>query len=686
MLHNHFCSGKPVTFKHFSRKSYAVFRSLKREVRIGVMSVVTLTYANPECVSASPVLHVERPDTNNIRSLRTAEVTGTRTPLAAEKAARMVTVVTRETISHLAVQSITDLLKQVASVDVRQRGGFGIQSDISIDGGTFDQLTLLLNGISITNPQTGHLAADFPVDIADIERIEILEGAAGRVFGSQAFSGAINIVTRSGNDREAGARLEGGSFGTVGGGAHLNLGNRSGFNRLSGNLRRSDGGTPNSDFWQGKAFYNGSYARNGIKLDWQAGYSKQAYGANTFYSAAYPNQWEENERVIASVKGETQHGRLHLTPSASWVRTSDHFQLIRNSQTGENFHRHDVLTAGVNGWTQWIAGRTAVGMELRHEGILSTNLGKPIDAAQQVPIHGENGRMYTHRDNRTNLSLFAEHTLTWKHWTLSLGALANRNSAIDETLRWYPGIDLSFRPRSGWTLFASWNKAQRLPTFTDLYYKSPTLKGNVGLKPEKTSSLRLGSRWRNTWLAASVTGFYTRGSNMIDWVMYHADDTYHATSFELDNYGYSATATADFTHRFGANSFIRSASASYAYIYQDRKDGQDIYKSNYALEYLRHKSTFMLRHRIFGKLDATWTLRWQKRMGAYQRYDGTRPTGELTPYRPYALLDCKMQWTEPKATLYLSLNNITSHTYYDIGNIRQPGFWLMAGVSYNIGW
>ena len=81
-------------------------------------------------------------------------------------------------------------------IQKRQRGGFGVQTDISINGGTFDQITILLNGVNISNPQTGHNASDFPVALADIDHIEVLEGAASRLFGTSAFNGAINIVTK----------------------------------------------------------------------------------------------------------------------------------------------------------------------------------------------------------------------------------------------------------------------------------------------------------------------------------------------------------------------------------------------------------------------------------------------------------------------------------------------------------
>ena len=130
------------------------------------------------------------------------EVTGSRVPLTLRETARQVTIITRDEIQKIGAHSVNDLLKYIAPVDVRQRGAFGIQTDLSIRGGTFDQLTLLLNGINISNPQTGHLSMDLPVAVDQIERIELLQGPAARVYGTSAFSGVINIITKQSTKME----------------------------------------------------------------------------------------------------------------------------------------------------------------------------------------------------------------------------------------------------------------------------------------------------------------------------------------------------------------------------------------------------------------------------------------------------------------------------------------------------
>ncbi len=668
-----------VCFKHFSRKGYAVFRSLKVEIRICVLAVPMLAFAHTESLASRAdsleIVGQQMPDI----SLSATEVVGMRVPITFAETANNISVITREDIEQAKVQTVNDLLKLCSGIDVRQRGSFGIQTDISIGGGTFDQTAILLNGININNPQTGHLTADFPVSISDIERIEIYDGASARIFGSQALNGAINIITRIANKNTAEARMQGGSYGTFGGGASANFASRHYLNRISGDYLRSDGGTPNSGFDKYRAYYQGNYITPELKLIWQGGFTSQRYGANTFYSAAFPNQWEAGSRWLASVKAVTG-GKLHLSPSISWIRSFDHFQLSRHSNKGENFNRNDVFTFGLTGYTDWALGRTAIGGELRSDGLLSSNMGRPLPESEYVKVEQQDSTYYKFHDNRTNISFFAEHHITIKQITLSAGIMGNRNTAINERFCFYPGVDFCYRPAQAWKIFGSWGKSLRLPTFTDLYYKSPTQEGNIGLRPEKASTYKLGAEWRQKGIRMAVQGIRRSGSDMIDWVMYHADDIYHSTQFKLKSYELTADMSllfAELLNNEGA--FIRSINAGYTYITQERHDRQSIYKSNYALEYLRHKFTANLNHRIFGALDATWYFSWQKRMGSYLNSDNT-----LQNYHPYALVNLKVSYNRPTYNCYLSLENLASHRYHDFGSVPQPGFSVLAGARINL--
>lgn len=681
-----------VTWRQFAHQGYSAFASLHRQVRIGVLSVATLgVAAKAEAqLSQAPALEPKEEPTEEVKPLDEVTVSGTLAPLTQLQSARIVTVLQRQDIEQAGVQSINDLFKLATGVDVRQRGGFGIQSDISIDGGIFDQITILLNGVNISNPHTGHLAADFPVSISDIERIEVLEGAASRVYGGQSFGGAINIVTRHEQETTLEAGAQGGSFGTFDAGARVGLMLGRTGHRVSGGGGRSDGGTLNSDWRKGQLYYQGDFSNRHMTLDWQFGFSKKSYGANTFYSAAYPDQYERNERYLISVQGETK-GKFHFTPQVYWNRTYDNFQLVRGKQFGENFHQADVYGIKAGGYFNWWGGKTALGAELRQEGILSTNLGRDLSPEHYVDARHGHGTQYTRQDDRTSVSYNLEHNILLDRWTISAGLLANMTTSVDHRFRFYPGVDIAYRPATGWKLFLSYNKGFRLPSFTELYYKSATHEGNRGLKPEHNRSVQLGVQYATAGFQGTLRGFYHRGNRMIDWVMYTAEDNYHSAAFNLDNMGVQADARVSFPELFDKNTWLRSLSVGYTYIHQKRHDDTPIFKSNYAMEYLRHKFVASLNHRIWNRLSATWSVRWQDRMGSYLRYSGTyvdpstgflrgESTGQLVDYSPYATLDLKLQWTAEQYQVFVQGTNIINHKYYDLGNVQQPGIWVMAGA------
>ena len=672
-------------FNRFSNKGYALFSVLGKEVLVGALSVATLSHAKAEGISTEGV----KADSTLYKGgkayeLDAVNVTGSRAPMTVEQSPKIVSVITRDDIHRAAAQTINDVLKLATGVDVRQRGGFGVQTDISINGGTFDQITILLNGVNISNPQTGHNASDFPVALADIDHIEVLEGAASRVFGTSAFNGAINIVTKKAQSTGVAAMVEGGSFGSFGAQGRVQTAFASGkwthAYAVSGGYKRSDGGTENSDFEKGQGFgqINLSYDQR-FDINAQVGYAQQSYGANTFYSAKFNNQYEKTDHAMASLNLNLHdpHQTWQIAPQFYYNNFKDHYQLTRGkagAAAGENYHDLDVYGGGLNANIAWMLGKTAVAFDISKERIYSTALGEPLAEEDYKNIHGTD-RQYTRKGERTNTNIMLEHNFIFGGFTLSAGVLANKNTGLDNDFRFYPGVDMSYRPDDNWKFFASWNKALRMPTYTDLYISNVVQQGDITLSPEKNSTFKIGAQYRQKGLAATISGFYAHGTNMIDWVQTTetelADSKYHVMNIgKLDNMGYNLDATI-YMRELIHNCFITRIKVGYAYIYQDHKTDADILKSLYALEYLKHKAVFGLDHQIWKKLSASWAVRWQQRMNGYS---------------PYTKVDCKLMWDEKKYSIYVKADNITCHRYYDLAAVKQPGLWIMAGASINLGW
>lgn len=698
MLQSTLVRQRPVRWRRFSGKGYASFQSLHREVVIGVLTAAMLQssglLAKSDTLSdgdghATASLRGDdtAPGDSAAVSLTEVEVLGTRVPLTAAQQPRLVAVVSNQQLSAAAAHSVNDLLRLSSAIDTRQRGELGVQTDISLRGGTFDQVTILLNGVNISSPHTGHLSADFPLSTADVERIEIVEGPAARLFGTSAFTGAVNIVTRAAAAHpSATLNLSAGQYGFADASLALSsthhLGQRATVaHTLTGGYARADGATPNSFFSRTHFFYHGLLTTGRLRLTAQAGYSYKPYGANTFYGAASSDQWESNERLLAALRAEIKLGSVTLTPTASWNRWWDHYQWHRHvSPGGENFHRVDAAAAGLGAWVVTPVGKTSVGFELRHESILSTSLGTPC-APRPTGGHDADASIdYTRSDSRTNVTAFIDHTVTLGDVTFAAGLLALRNTSLDHRVRLYPGIDASWRTTPVATLFASWNTALRMPTFTDLYYSGANIEGNSQLAPERTSDLAAGLRLRPTALRLTAQAFYSHRSDMIDWVVYEAETrlpdgtqsdpttwTYRSGNFRLDNYGLSVDAAWLPRERLGERFPLRSLSLGYSYISEHLSHPVAVARSKYAQEYLRHKLVVAADGNLTRRLTLSLSWRWQQREG-----DGNAP---------YALLDARLAWAKKHLLIYADCTNLLNRHYCDYGFIPQPGRWIKCGTT-----
>lgn len=669
-------------FRRYSNRSYAVFSTLKSPVSIGVMTVAMLASAPVSGISAQTA------EKNNagekLYELEEVEVTGSRVPLTVSQAARIVTVLDREAIAAAPVQSINDLLKYAAGVDVRQRGDMGVQTDISIRGGTFDQITILLNGINICDPQTGHNAADFPIELSEIERIEVLEGPAGRVYGTSSLVGAINIVTRTAKDSGAEVFADGGSYGYFKGGAMVSHVKNGLSNQVSGSYSRSDGfsrskaGNLNADFKYARLFYQGRYENDQVDVRWHAGFTNKDYGANTFYSTLSDEQFEHVRKYYTAVQAETKGDVYHFKPSVYWNRSDDRFEFYRGmpDKSPFNYHQTDVYGVNLNNYIQTFLGKTAFGAEFRNEGVRSTSLGEPLNSPVKVPGADAD---FTLGLNRTNLSFHLEHNIVLRRFTLSAGVIAVKNTGNEMNFRFYPGVDASYQFARDWKVYASYNTSLRMPTFTELYYSVGGHKADKYLKPEEMQAVEVGVKYLRPGIRGTLSLYRYHGTDMIDWIkdISQGDDApwQSVNHTVINTMGAEASVLVDIRELMQRDAFVRSVNVSYSYIDQDKETTPNL-QSKYALEYLRHKFVAQANFRIWKLLEMNVSYRWQDRMGNYQKGNS------MVPYEPYSLVDARFTWNASQYKIYVEGNNLLNKTYYDHGNIPQPGIWVRAGASY----
>lgn len=672
MNRKHFKERLVYRFKRFVRKAYSAFNSMHRIVNIGVVRGCAISFLTVSTITAQTTSDGEQQQKVLEKELDEVMVTASRVETPVNQTAKLVTVITKEQIEQSPVRSIQDLLVYAANIDVIQRGGHGVQADISIRGGSFDQNAVLLNGVNLSNAQTGHYSFDIPINLSDIERIEIIHGPSALIYGSSAFSGGINIITKKNADYKAYASVESGMHKLRGMEVRGTAKTGMATNSLSVGYNSSDGYITNSDYDIYNVLWQTRFRlKNESKLDLQLGYNDKKYGANTFYSPKFPNQYERTSTYMGSLKGEFG-SKLKIVPIIYWNRHHDQFDLVKDTDYGRNYHRSDTYGANLIFSYKSKFGNTSLGGEIRREDIMSTKLGTLM-----VEPH----RKYTKYDDRTNTSVSLEHTYSIERFVLSAGALMNHNTLRDNQYKFYPSVSVTYRPSDKINVSSSWSKSTRMPTFTDLYYETETHDVSNDLRPEKSESLELGVKYNESFFSAYVTGFLLWGRDVIDWVKEKPTDE-KWTSWNLskiDTKGVEMGAKfriGDILPALGEES---SLALDYTRMHQDGDTKGLI--SIYSLNYLRDKFTAKFNHQIYKGLSAGWYFRFQKRMGTYEKYENLVKVGD-EHYPAFSTLDLKLNYEYKDVVFNLNLNNLYDTHYFDRGNIPQAGFWLMGGISY----
>lgn len=596
---------------------------------------------------------------------------------------REVQIISNEDLKALPVNNINDALELICGVDIRKRGDEGMQGDVSIRGGNFDQVIILLDGINITDPQTGHHSMNLPIDFEDIERIEILKGSAARIWGANAFSGAINIISKKNIGNTLRIGLTQGSNEYIRPAISTSFKTGKAINYVSASMSSSDGYRENTDLEYKNLFYKTEVQMNGASLLASVGYIDKAFGANSFYTPKYPNQFEQIRSSFANMQFRKHLNKTILEVKPYVRRHQDRFELFRYNPAiwykGHNYHL--TYTKGIKiDYTVFNSfGKTSIGTEYRNDFILSNVLGEERNEVMDVP-HESQGK-FSHDYQRNNTSVFADHSVKISNLTISGGAMLSSYNSNDYKV--LPGMELNYKVKENLlSIYASYNESYRLPTFTDLFYVGPTNLGNKDLKPETSKCFEIGAKSKTKSIHSNVALFYNQGKNIIDWVKLNDTLLWQSMNHtELDTYGAEVTSIIDLKE-LGSKAF-QQIHLGYAYANSDKESGE--YISHYALDYLKHKISCRLNMKIINQLHSSIAVNYQDREGTYEAFDfETKNYVGEKDFEPFTLCDTKLYWKQEDLQMFLECSNLFDVTYHDYGNIPMPGRTFRWGVQMSV--
>jgi vitamin B12 transporter len=564
---------------------------------------------------------------------------------------RSIEVITREEISNAPVNNVQDLLNYYSGIDIRQRGPHGVQADAGIRGGTFEQVLILINGIRISDPQTGHHSLNLPIDVENIERIEILKGPGSRIFGQNAFSGAINIITKKPQKTGATAQLTYGENQLFGGKISLSKAGEKWSHYLSGSHDQSEGYKYNTDYKIGNLFYQTGRQLEQGKIDLMAGFSNRAFGANGFYAS--PDFMDQYEEVQTSLVAMSFHQILSdnwsLKSNLYWRRNQDEYLFLRHDPGFfRNMHINNTLGAEVNLQSFNVLGMLGIGFDLNKVWLSSNNLGQR---------------------ERVVFSASVEQRLSLLEDRINITPGFQLNNYSDFNTVFLPGIDLGYDFSKHLGLFANVGYTYRVPSYTDLFYNSPINLGNEALQPEFALSYEIGGRTKGLkGLDFQFSLFYRNGSDIIDWVKEDPSaQVWRANNIaELSHAGMEGIIDLYFDKMLNKKDHWLSH-LNFGVTYIDARLDASGLDSKYALENLRLQFTSNIRINYIGhKLFQTISIRYFDRVNL----------------EDYFIANTRLTWQGKNMKLFANVSNIFDQEYRETNLVVMPGRWVSAGIAW----
>ncbi|MEE9349385.1 MAG: TonB-dependent receptor [Flavobacteriaceae bacterium] len=572
-------------------------------------------------------------------------ITSSRIEIPFSKNSKSVQIISSNDIKESTATNLSELLQQVAGIDIVRRGTRGMQSDVSIRGGNFEQTLILIDGFKTENPQSGHHTANMLLPLENIERIEIIKGSSARIFGQNAFTGAINIVTKKEQENQVKLSSSYGSNKYTLGEISVvkNLKNSNHFVYFSQSA--SDGYRENSDFKNTNYFLKSSINTKNNPITLVASFADRKFGAQYFYTSPASNftEYEETQSSLVGISTRILKHNFTLKPKIYWKRGQDLFQLKRDDPSfSRNFNISNKIGVALNTSYKSSIGITGLGVDFAKVSLSSNNLGD---------------------QNRTIFSTFIEHRFNVNN-KIDITPGVSASLFSDFGFQAFPGLDLGIKMTDKTRLFWNVGSSYRVPTYTELYINIPNfLSGNTNLKPEKAISQEIGVKFKNNKFSVHSSLFYRVSRDLIDYVK----ETSTSPFYEAQNLRKIVTQGLEVNSDYSFELFNKPQKASFSYTFLD-DDYADVsvFKSRYLINSsIKHHFTTSLKTSFVKNLHQTISYRFVDK-----------------PLNTYHIVDAKIMLNLKNMSFYTVFNNIFDVDYQEKIFIPMPKRNMEFGLSY----
>lgn len=557
-------------------------------------------------------------------------VTATAAPVPASTVGRTVITFSRAELEQLGLSSIIDGLRLLPGVDVKARGSHQVQTDFSLRGATFGQTLVLLDGVRLNDPQSGHHNGEMPASLASVDRIEIVMGPGSAVHGADALGGTIQVITR--RDRHQTGELILGDFRTASVQASVSGQWLPAQWTLTGWGSRSDGFMFDRDWAMGGGALRAPLSSR-VTVDVR--HQRRAFGANGFYGNSPSKEWTDG--TVASVQASLLSDDVwHVQARGAYRNHGDRFRWdINRPGFAENTHRiHAAEVDATAGRSVGRQTRITVGAGGGGDWIDSSNLG-----ARTL------SRGYG----------FAE-VLATPTSTLSVQSALRVDRYSTFGTAWSPSLSASLQLSPSVRLRASGARAFRVPTYTERYYSDPAHLARPDLQPERGWSIDGGADVTAERWTVSASPFVRWDEDVIDWTRQSTADRWMTTNVrDVTTRGVEGAVTARWSR-----ALVR---AHVSWLDVDAPALTVL--SKYVLDYAPTS----------GGLSVTMPVGpgWQvaANLEGRDRFDGQQ----------YVLVGARVTRTLGRVQVFAEGSNLLDTRYREIAGVPMPGRWLTAGIS-----
>ena len=566
--------------------------------------------------------------------------------------------ISNEEIKQSTATNVSELLQQVAGIDIRRRGAEGMQADLYIRGGSFDQTLLLIDGIKVEDPQTGHHTMNMTIPLDVIEKIEIIKGSASRIYGQNAFTGAVNIITKEKIKNDFSIELSNGSFDQKSGGFTIQKELKSSDILFNYSRKESDGYRYNTDYENDEFFIKSNFKIKDQEISTIGAFNERKFGANGFYaSPAAIDQYEETQASLIGFSTTYRSDDLILKPRLYWKRNQDMYVYLRQDPSVyRNLHISNKVGVEINASTSNFLGNLGLGFDLSKVSLESNNLGER---------------------KRTMLNMFIEQQVKLNNdkidftpgvaitYFSDVSTKLNYKNNFFNNLFFYPGMDLGYRLDNNLKLYTNIGFTYRIPTYTDLFYTSPTTLGNENLKLEKALTKEIGLKYLKDGFNFEFSLYQRDASDIIDYVRNNESEPWQANNIrEINTNGFEL----NMGYKFYLGSFrMQTINIGYSNI-DDELLETDFAFSRYALNTFKNQITGTYTFEINEKIYSTVSYK----------------NAERSNKEKYTVIDFRSSYKLDKFTFSVILNNILDTEYSETNLVPMPGFNSLVQINYSI--